>query len=135
MILILLTLNLFGCNNQKVLETHASPTGEYILQVELDVSDPHDQHLGLRLLDKRKSELDYMRTLAGDQMKWAVAWCDDNTITLDSHDVGTYGWRVSKTGRFQTVDMVSRTMEEKLDKAFKGKYGVACTTLILSNKL
>jgi len=121
-ILIILTVGLLSCNGQKVLEKHNSPTGDFVLQVELDNSKPNDEHLGFRLLTKDGKELDYVRTFAGDHMKWAVTWFNDKTIILDSHDVGTYGWTVDNT-RLKTMDQVAKDMEDKCVEAFKIKYG------------
>lgn len=121
-ILIILTVGLLSCNGQKTLEKHSSPTGDFVLQVELDNSKPNDEHLGFRLLTKDGKELDYVRTFAGDHMKWAVTWFNDRTIILDSHDVGTYGWTVDN-GRLKTMDHVAKDMEDKCVEAFKIKYG------------
>jgi len=120
--LILLTVGLLSCNGQTILENHNSPTGDFVLQVELDSSRPNDEHLGFRLLTKDGKDLDYVRTLAGHHMKWAVAWYNDKTVILDSHDIGTYGWTVDN-GRFKTMDQVAREMEDKSIEAFKVKYG------------
>ena len=121
-ILILLAVGLLSCGGQKILEKHDSPTGDFVLRVELDSSKPNDEHLGFRLLNKDGRELDYVRTLAGDHMKWAVSWFNDHTIILDSHDVGTYGWTVDN-GRLKTMDQVAKDMEDKCVEAFKSKYG------------
>lgn len=111
----------FGCKGQTILEKHKSPNGKYVLQIELDNSQPKDQHLGFRLLTKNGKEIDYSRTLAGDVMKWAVTWYDQTTIIMDSHDVGTYGWTVDENG-FKAMDAVSKDMEAKAIEAFKKKY-------------
>lgn len=121
-LLIILTVGLLSCDGQKTLEKHNSPTGDYILQVELDKSEPNHEHLGFRLLKKNGDELDYVRTLSGDHMKWAVAWYNDKTIILDSHDVGTYGWTIDND-RLKAMDQVAREMEDKCIEAFKIKYG------------
>lgn len=123
-ILILVTVGLLSCSGQKVLETHDSPTGDFVLQVLLgDRNDSKDKYiLSFKLLDKKGKELDYHRTLASDVMKWAVTWYNDTTIILDSHDVGTYGWIVD-SGRLKAMNVVPRNMEDKCIEAFKTKYG------------
>lgn len=121
-ILILITVGLLSCSGQRILEKHNSPSGDFILQVELDNSQPNDEHLGFRLLTKDGQELDYVRTLASDHMKWAVTWFSNKTIILDSHDVGTYGW-VIDNGQLKPMDIVARDMEIKCIEAFKSKYG------------
>lgn len=121
-IIILLAVGLLSCSGQKILEKHNSPTGDYILQVELDNSVPKDEHVGLRLLKKNGDELDYLRTISGDHMKWAVTWYNDKTIIMDSHDVGTLGWIINND-RLKTMDQVARDMEDKCIEAFKIKYG------------
>jgi len=68
-ILILLAVGLLSCGGQKILEKHDSPTGDFVLRVELDSSKPNDEHLGFRLLNKDGRELDYVRTLAGAEVK------------------------------------------------------------------
>ena len=123
-ILFIIIVGLFGCDKEKVLETHKSPTGDFIIQVLL--GDRNDQKakyiLCLKLLDKKGNELDYHRTLASDVMKWAVAWYDETTIILDSHDVGTYGWTVDG-GRLNEMEEVSIMMENEAVETFKMKYG------------
>lgn len=133
-ILIILTVGLLSCDGQKVLEKHNSPTGAFVLQVELDNSKPNDEHLGFRLLTKDGKELDYIRTFAGDHMKWAVTWFNDKIIILDSHDVGTYGWTVDN-GRHKTMDQVAKDMENKCVEAFKIKYRTRHTTLAIKHML
>jgi hypothetical protein len=121
-ILIILAIGLLSCSGQKVLEKHDSPTGDYILQIELDDSVPKDEHVGLRLLKRNGDELDYLRTISGDHMKWAVTWYNDKTIIMDSHDVGTLGWTVNHD-KFKAINQVAREMEDKCIEAFKIKYG------------
>jgi hypothetical protein len=121
-ILLLLTVGLLSCNAQKILEKHNSPPGDYVLQVELDNSKPNGEHLGFRLLTKDGKDLDYVTTLSGDHMKWAVTWYNDKTIILDSHDVGGYGWTIDNE-RFKSMDQVTRDMMDKCVEAFKSKYG------------
>jgi hypothetical protein len=121
-IIILLALGLLSCDGQRILEKHNSPTGDYILKVELEDSKPNDEHVGLRLLRKNGDELDYVRTISGDHMKWAVTWYNDKTIIMDSHDVGTLGWTIDN-GQLKTMDEVPRDMEDKCIEAFKIKYG------------
>lgn len=91
-IFILFSLLIVSCGGGKILETHSSPDGSYIIQVELDRSERDDEHLGLRLLNKDGAELDYIITYSGNHMKWAVTWYSDKEIILDSHDVGLFGW-------------------------------------------
>jgi hypothetical protein len=122
-ILILLTVGLLSCDGQNILEKHGSPTGDYILQVELDNSAEKRGHLAFRLLTKDGHETDYAVTLSGNQMKWAVTWYNNKTIILDSHDVGTYGWTVNESGHLKPMDNVARDMEDKCIEAFKIKYG------------
>lgn len=121
-ILILLAIGLLTCNGQKILEKHNSPTGDYVLQVELDNSKANDEHVGLRLLKKNGDELDYVRTISGDHMKWAITWYDKKTIIMDSHDVGTLGWTI-ENNRLRTMNEITRDMEDKCIEAFKNKYG------------
>jgi hypothetical protein len=121
-ILILLAIGLLTCNGQKILEKHNSPTGDYVLQVELDNSKANDEHVGLRLLKKNGDELDYVRTISGDHMKWAIAWYDKKTIIMDSHDVGTLGWTI-ENNRLRTMNEITRDMEDKCIEAFRNKYG------------
>lgn len=94
-----------------------------MLQVELDNSKPNDGHLGFRLLSIDGKELDYVATQSGDHMKWAVTWYNDQTIILDSHDVGGYSWTIDK-GRLKSMDQVTKDMMDKCIEAFKIKYGV-----------
>ena len=121
-IFILLVFGLLSCDGKR-LEKHSSPNGDYTLQVVFDNSEPNDEHLGFRLLDKNGDEVDYMRTLAGNHMKWAVTWYNDKTIMMDSHDVGLYGWTVDEIEHFKPIDTVSKDMENKCAEAFKAKYG------------
>ncbi len=119
---ILIALLFVGCREIKILETHRAPDDNYILQVELDQSERGDEHLGLRLLNRNGNELDYIRTLSGNQMKWAVTWYDDRVIILDSHDVGLVGWRIVNN-RMIAVDYVTEAMDAKCIEAFTRKYG------------
>jgi len=121
--LIILCFVLSSCDEKKLLEQHESPAGNYILQIELDNSKPNDEHLGLKLLKKNGGELDHTRTLAGDHMKWAVTWYNDTTIIMDSHDVGTYGWTFDRNRQLNTMDQITRAMEDKTIEAFEHKYG------------
>jgi hypothetical protein len=123
-VLLLIIVGLLSCNDTNILETHPSPTGDYILQVELDNSKSNDEHLGFRLMKKNGTELDYVRTLASDNMKWAVMWYNDTTIMIDSHDIGMYGWAINKDGRLETMNpMLIRDAGDKCADAFIIKYG------------
>ena len=120
--LILLAFGLLTCNGQKILEKHNSPTGDYVLQVELDNSKGDDEHVGLRLLNENGDELDYVRTISGDHMKWAVTWYDKKTIIMDSHDVGALGWTVDND-QLKAMNQISKDMGDKCNEAFRNKYG------------
>ena len=120
--LFLLIIGLQSFRGQGILEKHNSPTDEYVLQVELDNSKPNDEHLAFRLFDNRETELDYIRTLSGDHMKWSVNWIDKNSIVLHSHDVGTYSWKIenNKLVEIGLTDEINLSSIE----AFDTKYNV-----------
>lgn len=116
-----LVFAMVSCNEP--LETHHSPTGKYVLRIDLDRSVPNDFHLAFRIINKDGEESYYLKTQVGDHMKWAASWCNDSTIVIDSHDVGTYAWKISTNGNFSEVG-VSKEMEEKSHEAFLKKYGM-----------
>lgn len=119
---IFISLLFMGCDGIKVLEIHRSPGDKYILQVELDQSERGDEHLGLRLLNSKGDQLDYVITGSGNHMKWAVTWYDDRVIILDSHDVGLVGWRIVNN-RMIAINYVTEAMDAKCVEAFTRKYG------------
>ena len=120
--LILLTLGLPGCSGRGILEKHNSPTGEYVIQVELDNSEPGDEHIAFRLLNKSGNQLDYIRTLSGDHMKWSVNWFDRNTIVLHSHDVETYSWKI-ENNKLVEIGLTDEINVSSIE-AFDIKYNV-----------
>lgn len=73
-------------------------------------------------MDRNDNELDYLRTRANNVMKWAVTWYSDNTIIMDSHDVGTYGW-VVENEHLIPMNEISSDMEDKCIETFKAKFG------------
>jgi hypothetical protein len=122
---LILIIGLFGCKGQ-LLERHNSPSGQYLLDVELGNRDNNEKDkygLMFKLIDKDQKELDYISSGSSNVMKWAVAWYNDSTIILDSHDVGTYGWTIGKNKKLIPLDNVTQAMEDKAVEAFIKKYG------------
>ncbi|MEO8698481.1 MAG: hypothetical protein ABI867_00525 [Kofleriaceae bacterium] len=59
-------------------------------------------------------------THAGDQMKWAIGWFDDQTIVLESSDIGTYAWHL--TGDRWVEDTVDGPKCRRAHAVFAAKY-------------
>ena len=45
-----------------------------------------------------------VQTRASDRMRWSVAWIDDNTVVLNSSDIGSYCWMENKDGMWADAD-------------------------------
>jgi hypothetical protein len=125
--LLAFVLGLICCSGQKAetLETHKSPSGQYLLNVELGNRDnATDKYiLMFKLTDENESELDYVRTGASDVQKWAVTWYNEKIVVLNSSDIGTYAWTVGRDGKMISVWPVTKDMESKGGEAYKKKYG------------
>lgn len=126
-ILLLFALGLVCCNvqNKQILETHDSPSKIFSLTVELgDRNNPKDWTiLMLKLTDKNERELDYVNTEASDVQKWAVIWYNENTIILNSSDIGPMAWTVTQKGKMMKLLSLTQDMEEKGKEAYDNKYG------------
>jgi hypothetical protein len=73
-----------------------SPDGTRVIipTINFNKAD-QDNYLLVRLkIQNTKSEetLFQVQTRASDWMRWSVAWIDDNTIILNSSDIGAYCW-------------------------------------------
>lgn len=119
---ILILLSIVGCANSSYEEIHKSPSGRLTVEIyvggRLDKNDRYN--LTFRLVNSNSIEYDYLSTSVSDIMKWAFVWYDDDIVILDSHDVGTQAWSVTKN-RFQPI-LVTKEMFELGEKAFKEKY-------------
>src|SRR5688500_6070292 len=126
-LLLPLVFGLICCSGQRenVLETHDSPSGQYSLVIELgNRDDENDKYiLMFKLNDKRKSEIDYVRTGASDVQKCAVTWYNEKGVVLNSSDIGTWAWAVGHEGKMIGVWPVTRDMMTKGDEAYTKKYG------------
>ncbi len=74
-----------------------SPNGEKILvaNVNNDKQDVQNYLLVfLEVQDARSGKIIFqVQTNASHRMRWEVSWVDDQTIKLDSADIGTYCWK------------------------------------------
>jgi hypothetical protein len=124
--LLAFVLGLICCSGQEteILETHKSPSGEYLLNVELcNRNNAADKYILMFRLTDEMSELDYVRTGASDVQKWAVTWYNEKIVVLNSSDIGTNAWTVGREGKMISVWPVTKDMESKGDEAYKKKYG------------
>jgi hypothetical protein len=126
-LLLVLAIGLICCSgqNENVLETHDSPSGQYSLVIELgDRNNMNDKYiLMFKLKDQSGRELDYVSTGASDIQKWAVTWHNEKVIILTSSDIGTYSWTVGHEGKMIEVWPVTQDMMTKGDEAYTKKYG------------
>ena len=51
------------------------------LLVHLEIQDAHSGNILFKV-----------QTRASDRMRWSVGWIDNNTVELDSSDIGSYCW-------------------------------------------
>jgi hypothetical protein len=73
-----------------------SPDGTRVIIPTLNFDkEDQDKYLLVHLkIQNTESEeiLFQVQTRASDRMRWSVDWIDNNTVILDSSDIGTYCW-------------------------------------------
>lgn len=69
--------------------------------------DDHDTYLLVHIEVQDVSSgktLFRVQTSASDRMRWSVAWIDNNTVVLNSSDIGSYCWMENKDGMWAEAD-------------------------------
>lgn len=66
---------------------------EAYLQVHIEVQDT-----------KSGETLFQVQTNASDRMRWSVGWADNNTVILDSSDIGLYCWTEGDDDTWRETD-------------------------------
>lgn len=57
----------------------------------------------LKIQDTHSGEILFqLQTSASDRMHWSVSWVDDETIMLDSSDIGEYCWSADLDAWYET---------------------------------
>jgi hypothetical protein len=84
-----------------------SPDGSKVIipavSYNKDISDTY-LFVHLKIQDTRSGEILFQQqTSASDRMRWSVSWVDDETIMLDSSDIGEYCWRADLDAWNETI--------------------------------
>jgi hypothetical protein len=79
-----------------------SPDGSKVMIPMVNSNkDNYDSYLlvYLEIKDTQSGEtLFQVQTRASDRMRWSVDWIDDNTVKLNSSDIGSYCWMEGDNG-------------------------------------
>jgi len=74
-----------------------SPDGSRVIIPTINFNkEVYDTYLliHIKIQDTRSGEtLFQVQTSASDRMRWSVAWIGDDTVLLDSSDIGSYCWK------------------------------------------
>jgi hypothetical protein len=123
--ILILLAGLNSCTKKEITgETYNSPSGQYILQVEIgDKENPDNKYeIRFRLFDHDGDELDITGTRASAVMNYAVFWDTDDTITLYSSDIGVRSWFVTSEDKLRPGP-VDYKLEKKAEEIFNKKMG------------
>jgi hypothetical protein len=103
-------------------EVHKSENEKYQLKIYVGDREGRDKYiLAIALFDNEDNELDYIVTGASNVMKWAFLWIDENTLAIDSHDVGVLAWKISDQKKLIQITP-NKEIADKANKAFNKKY-------------
>ena len=76
----------------------------------------------LKLYDNKGKLLNVLQSDASDYSKWAIGWTKSgDTILLNSHDVGTYAYKVSSSKSLINIK-VTPELQKSADSIFNKKY-------------
>ena len=112
-----------GCmplgSSQSSLQPISSPDGMHIL-----IPSVVDASVRFDVCDANNVTIHHVNTSAGDAMKWAIGWCDKNTIVLYSSDLGTFAWEMPDDRSIVKLPTpVSAEISDCAMKLYESKYG------------
>lgn len=93
---VVLALYVFTGVHRYVPDPVYSADGSRVIIPSVDYNkNNHDVYLmvHIEVQDTKTGKILFqIQTRASDRMRWSVGWVDDNTVKLDSSDIGTYCW-------------------------------------------
>lgn len=105
----------------------ASPDGQHLVITWVDSSNPNPAKKGCVVFELKNSSGDTIHTVetgASDFSKWAIGWTGNETIVLQSSDIGTQAWVLSTDGDIDKLEPPLPANLEQRAKALKAaKYG------------
>jgi hypothetical protein len=120
-----ISILLGSCTMRMPADFIASPSGRYKLKVDLNRDKSNKKNYNCVLLavcDSSYKEMSTFQTGASNTMKWAVGWYPlQDTVILNSKDIGTYAYRVSADGKLMSIP-VDKAIESKGEEIFRKKY-------------
>jgi hypothetical protein len=100
-----------------------SPSGLYVVEIDENAKGI----LTLRLLDSSNRDLGFLDTHSSVYQKWAVGWYRGNdTIIVNSRDIGTYAYAVSKAHGFTSLP-ANEEINREAEMLFAQKHAERCS--------
>jgi hypothetical protein len=101
------TIHLFTGINPNVQDPVYSTDGLKVIVPSVNFNkDNYDTYLlvHIEIQDTgTKETLFQVQTRASHRMRWSVKWIDNNTVMLDSSDIGSYCWAEDNGGTWEEI--------------------------------
>jgi hypothetical protein len=84
-----------GSRSQVLMPIYSPDGSKVIIPIVNADKDDYNSYLlvSLEIQDMRSKKMLFRtQTRASDRMRWSVNWIDNNTVKLDSSDIGSYCW-------------------------------------------
>ena len=102
---IALVLNSFTGVHPYIPDPVYSADGSRVIVPSINFNkDDYDEYLlvHIEVRDAKSGDVLFqVQTRASDRMNWSVGWIDDDTVILDSSDIGSYCWAESDDGEWK----------------------------------
>lgn len=102
--LLVVSIANFGCAVRNGKTRCFSPSGEYFFETSINRNRSDLRRylcVVVTIYDRTGKEVEEIQTGASSNMRWDIGWGDNDSILLDSGDIGKYKWEKVSSSRWE----------------------------------